>query len=81
MTVKGKKTRRKNTDNPFASVFMIAVLAVLLANVWAGWKILKIADVLEIPLFGPVHQGPAQLAALLLINCIVISLLVVSRKN
>jgi regulator of protease activity HflC (stomatin/prohibitin superfamily) len=75
--------KRKQTKvNGFWGMFIIiVVLPVLLVNIWAGWKIIKIAKFLEVPLLGSVHQGPAQLAGLLLINCIVIVLLTAAREK
>ena len=73
-----KKRKTKNT-NGIDSFIVIMVLAIFLANIWAGWKILKIADVLEIPIIGSVHNGPLQLAGLLLANSIIICILSITR--
>jgi hypothetical protein len=73
-----KKRNTKNT-NGIDSFIVIMVLAVFCANIWAGWRILKIADILEIPIIGPVHNGPFQLAGLLLANSIIICILSITR--
>ncbi len=72
-----RKTKQKN--NPFETFVAVIILALLLANIWAGWKILKVAEALDIPLLGSVHDGPMQLAGLLLINCIIITLLAATK--
>lgn len=75
------KKKQKKADNFWGTFVVMIVLPVLLVNIWAGWKIMKIAKFLEIPLIGSVHNGPAQLAALLLINCVVIVLLTAAREK
>ena len=75
------KRKRKKAGNFFGVFVGIVILPLLLANIWAGWKILKVAEALEIPLLGSVHNGPMQLAALLLINCVVITLLAAAKEK
>lgn len=73
----GKK-RKKNSGLNEAFV-AIVVLPLLLVNIYAGWRILKIAEALEIPIFGTVHGAPMQLAGLLFVNGVVITLLAVIK--
>ena len=80
MAGRKKKRKAKSTSN-IDSFVVIIVLAVFIANIWAGWKILKIADVLEIPIIGSVHNGPLQLAGLLLANSVVICILSITRSK
>ncbi len=75
------KRKQKNSGSFFGAFAAIIILPLLLVNIWAGWKILKVAEVLEIPLLGSVHNGPMQLAALLLINCVVITLLAAAKEK
>lgn len=75
------KRKKKKAANFFGTFVVVIVLALLLCNIWVGWKILKVAEALDIPLLGSVHNGPIQLAALLLINCIVITLLAVAKEK
>lgn len=75
------KKKSKKTGGSSGAFVAIIVLPLLLANIWAGWRILKLAKALEIPLLGSVDDGPMQLATLLFINCIAIALLVVVRKK
>ena len=73
------KKKSKKTAGSFGTFIAIIVLPLLLVNIWVGWRILKIAKVLEIPLLGSVDDGPMQLATLLFINCVTIALLAVVR--
>lgn len=75
------KRKKKKADNVFGTFILIIILPLLLVNIWAGWRVFRIAEALDIPLFGPVHDGPIQLASLLLINCIVITLLTVAKEK
>lgn len=75
------KRKSKKANSSFKGVVVIIVLSLLLANIWAGWRILRLAKALEIPLLGSVDDGPAQLAALLFINCVVIALLAVVKEK
>lgn len=69
------RKKPKKASSSFETFVVIMVIPLLLVNVWVGWKILKIADALKIPILGSVHDAPMQLAGLLLVNCIVIALL------
>jgi hypothetical protein len=73
--------KRKHKKNTFGTFIAIIVLPLLLINIWAGWRILKIAKSLEIPLLGSVDDGPMQLAVLLFINCVIIALLAITREK
>lgn len=73
--------KKKKKDNLFGAFIVIIILPLLLVNIFAGWKVLKVAESLEIPLLGSVDDGPAQLAALLFINCMVLTLLTISRRK
>jgi len=73
------KKKSKKTASSFGTFIAIIVLPLLLVNIWVGWRILKIAKALEIPLLGSVDDGPMQLATLLFINCVTIALLAVVR--
>jgi hypothetical protein len=73
--------KKKKKTNNVGTIIVVIVLPLLLVNIWAGWKIFRVAEALEIPLLGSVHDGPIQLAALLLINSIVITLLTVLREK
>ena len=73
-----RKKKKKNNTGTFIAVI---VLPLLLVNIWVGWKIFRVAEALEIPLLGSAHDGPIQLAALLLINSVVITLLTVLREK
>jgi len=75
------KKKQKKTNNAFGTFVLIIVLPVLLINIWAGWKILNLADVLQIPLIGSVDDGPRQVAALLFINCGVVALLAMTKRK
>ncbi|MFA6714944.1 MAG: hypothetical protein WCS27_06170 [Victivallaceae bacterium] len=75
------KKKQNKTDSFRGTFIVIIVLPLLLANIWAGWKIMQIAEMLKIPLLGSVHNGPAQLAGLLLVNCIVIVLLTAANEK
>jgi len=75
------KKKSKKANGSFGTLAVIIVLPLLLVNIWAGWRILKLAKALEIPLLGSVDDGPMQLATLLFINCVVIALLVVARDK
>ena len=75
------KRKRKKANNAFGTFVIIIILPLLLVNIWAGWKILRVAEALEIPLLGSVHNGPMQLAGLLLINCVVITLLAAAKEK
>lgn len=75
------KRKSKKTASSFGTFIAIIVLPLLLVNIWAGWRILKIAKALEIPLLGSVDDGPMQLATLLFINCVVIALLAALREK
>ncbi len=73
--------RKKKSGTFFGTFVIIVVLPLLLINIWACWKILKVAEVLEVPLLGSVHNGPMQLAGLLLTNCIIIILLAAATEK
>lgn len=75
------KKKSKKTNSSSGTFVAIIILPLLLANIWAGWRILKIAKALEIPLLGSVDDGPMQLATLLFINCVVIALLAALREK
>ncbi|MDD5597188.1 MAG: hypothetical protein PHV82_04545 [Victivallaceae bacterium] len=75
------KKKQKKTDSFRGTFIVIIVLPVLLANLLAGWKIMQVAEMLKIPLLGSVHNGPVQLAGLLLINCAVIVLLTAANEK
>jgi hypothetical protein len=75
------KKKSKKANSSFKGFAVIIVLLLLLANIWAGWRILKLAKALEIPLLGSVDDGPMQLATLLFINCVVIVLLIVVKEK
>ncbi len=75
------KKKSKKTGGSLKTFTVIIVLALLLANIWAGWRILKLAKALEIPLLGSVDNGPTQLATLLFVNCVVIALLAVIKEK
>jgi len=75
------KKKKKKKGDVFGTFIVIIVLPLLLINIWAGWRIFRIAEALEIPLLGSVHDGPIQLASLLLINCVVITLLTVVKEK
>jgi hypothetical protein len=75
------KRKKKKRNNFFGAFIVVIILPLLLVNIWAGWKILKVAEALEIPLLGSVHNGPMQLAGLLLINCVVITLLAAAKEK
>lgn len=81
MSTKKKAKKAKKTNSLWGTFVIIIVLPVLLADLWAGWKIIRIAKFLEVPLLGSVHNGPAQLAGLLLINCLVIVLLTAAKEK
>ena len=57
----------------------LVVMPLLLANIYAGWEILKFAKKLELPLFGSVDDTPMKLAVLLFANGIVITLLAIIK--
>lgn len=69
------KRKRKNAAGITGTLIPAIVLPVLLADIWAGWKILRLAELIRLPLLGPVDAGPLQLAGLLLGNCIALTLL------
>ncbi|MDD5699274.1 MAG: hypothetical protein PHH77_11720 [Victivallaceae bacterium] len=71
------KRKRKNAAGSTGTVVLIIVLPLLLANIWAGWKILRMAECLKLPLLGAVNDGPLQLGGLLLANCIALTLLAI----
>ena len=73
--------KKKKKDNLFGAFIVIIILPLLLVNIFAGWKVLKVAKSLEIPLLGSVDDGPGQLATLLFINCVVLALLTVSKRK
>jgi len=73
--------RKKKKNSSFGTFIVIIILPLMLVNIWAGWKILRIAEALKIPLLGSVDDGPAQLAILLFANCVVIALLAIIKNK
>jgi hypothetical protein len=50
------------------------------ANLYASWKVFKVAEWLEVPVFGSFHNRPAQLASLLLINTGLLAVLAIIKE-
>lgn len=75
MCAKKKKRKSKKSGGFFEFFIILVVFPLLLVNVWVGWKVIKIAKLLEVPIFGSVNDGPIQLAGLLMANCIIIVML------
>jgi len=73
--------RKKKKNSSFGTFIVIIILPLMIVNIWAGWKILRIAEALKIPLLGSVDDGPKQLAILLFANCVVIALLAIIKDK
>jgi regulator of protease activity HflC (stomatin/prohibitin superfamily) len=75
-----RRKKKKSGNSGFRSLLCLVVLPLMAANLYASWKVFKVAEWMEVPVFGSFHNGPAQLASLLLINTGLLAVLVIIKE-